>query len=291
MISIRIITRRLLLVASCTLLFSISQTESFLAAPPSSSFLQHSPDHHLPAEYCSRKSTQVLHQSAGVGDSSAGYHRSGASLNTKELFNPIAVLSEGYSQLTTEHYLLMAFLQAGFLASSADVTTQNLAGGAGAIDFGHVAAMATVASVMSGYMNAVWLRQLEGAFPGTQTKEVAIKTLIHAVIIASIINSAYLVFVPLFTEYVFGAGGGAGFDFADLPSVVSGRFEMDEFITLTKLELLMFVPYNTLAFKFIPPQVRPLTHAAVSATFNVAISAVTLGYFNSWCERAHNIFS
>ena len=39
-------------------------------------------------------------------------------------------------------------------------------------------------------------------------------------------------------------------------------------------------------FKFVPPQVRPLTHAAISATFNVAVSAVTLGFFDTWCERA-----
>uniref|UniRef100_A0A7S1FNR1 Uncharacterized protein n=1 Tax=Corethron hystrix TaxID=216773 RepID=A0A7S1FNR1_9STRA len=284
--SVRIVTHRLLLVASCTLLFSVNQTESFLA-PSSSSYLHHGSDlnnYHKSAQI-------VLHLSTDVGDSSAGYRRSAVPLNPKELFdNSLAVLSEGYSQLTTEHYLLMAFLQAACLASAADVTTQALESGAGAVDFRHVAAMATVASIMSGFMNAVWLRQLEGAFPGTQTKEVVIKTLIHAVIIASIINSAYLVFVPIFTEYFFCAGGGAGFGFTDLPSVAFGKFEMDEFITLTKLELLMFVPYNTLAFKLIPPQVRPLTHAAVSATFNVAVSAVTLGYFNIWCERAQNIF-
>ena len=50
------------------------------------------------------------------------------------------------------------------------------------------------------------------------------------------------------------------------------------------------VPYNTIAFKFVPPQVRPLTHATVSATFNVAVSAVTLGYFDTWCDRAVHLF-
>jgi hypothetical protein len=64
--------------------------------------------------------------------------------------------------------------------------------------------MATVASTMSGVMNAIWLRQLEHNFPGTKTREVATKTLIHAIISASIINSTYLVGVPLFTEYFYG---------------------------------------------------------------------------------------
>ena len=75
----------------------------------------------------------------------------------------------------------MAFLQAGVLASGADIATQTME--APFIDFGHVAAMATVASTMSGAANAVWLRQLEKAFPGTESKEVACKTLIHAIII------------------------------------------------------------------------------------------------------------
>ena len=58
---------------------------------------------------------------------------------------------------------------------------------------------------------------------------------------------------------------------------------LPEFVTLTKLEVCMFIPYNTLAFSFVPPRVRPLTHAMVSATFNVAVSAVTLGYCTPGC--------
>jgi hypothetical protein len=201
--------------------------------------------------------------------------------------NPLKSFLDGYSRLTKEHYLLMALLQAGFLASVADVTTQSLE--SATLDVGHVAAMATVASIMSGAMNAIWLRQLEQAFPGTETKEVAAKTLIHAILIASIINSAYLVGVPLLSEYFYGSGG---FSLPPMDlSVLRGGWKLDEFITLTKLEILMFIPYNTLAFKFVPPSIRPLTHAAISATFNIAVSAVTLGYFNVWCERAMSTFS
>ena len=36
----------------------------------------------------------------------------------------------------------------------------------------------------------------------------------------------------------------------------------------------------------VPPSVRPLTHAMISATFNVAVSAVTLGYFDAWVAKA-----
>lgn len=200
--------------------------------------------------------------------------------------NPLKDFSESYSRLTREHYLPMAFLQAGFLASGADMATQYME--SGSIEFGHVAAMASVASTMSGAMNAIWLRQLEDAFPGTGTKEVVSKTMIHAVILASIINSAYLVGVPLFHDYFFTGS----FQFPPIDStVIFQGWTLDEFITLTKLEILMFIPYNTLAFKFVPPSIRPLTHASISATFNIAVSAITLGYFNLWCERATSIFS
>ena len=197
--------------------------------------------------------------------------------------NPLVNFSESYQELTSKYYLKMAFLQAGVLASCADIATQSME--ASVVDFGHVAAMATVASTMSGVANAIWLRQLEAAFPGKGTEEVVKKTMIHAVIIASIINSAYLAFVPLFTTYLYHDGG--AFD----PSIVFSGWTTDEFITLTKLEICMFIPYNAIAFNYIPPSVRPLTHAATSALFNVFVSAVTLGYFDRWVATATHLFS
>ena len=231
--------------------------------------------------------------------------------NSASVLPDRAALAEGYSALTKEHYLPMAFLQSGVLASCADTMTQTMQ--SGAVDLGHVAAMAFVASTCSGVWNAICLRQLESAFPGTGGREVAFKTLIHAIIIASIINSAYLVGVPLLTRlaaegslaphavpawcstwqdyihYIPPSVQHLGvFEQCATPGVFSG-WTMDEFVTLTKLEVGMFIPYNTIAFKFVPPQVRPLTHAMISATFNVAVSAVTLGYFDEWCERAAHL--
>jgi hypothetical protein len=195
--------------------------------------------------------------------------------------NNLRALSSKYTKLTTDHYLLMAFLQAGVLASSADIATQSMEH-AGPLDYTHVQAMAAVASTMSGATNAIWLKKLESKFPGTEFKEVAYKTLIHATIIATIINSAYLIFVPMFTTYGFTP---AAFDI----NVMISDWSWDEFVTLMQLEVLMFIPYNTLAFKYISPSIRPLTHASVSATFNIAVSAVTLGYFDTWCERAMTV--
>ena len=65
---------------------------------------------------------------------------------------------------------------------------------------------------------------------------------------------------------------------------------LDEFLILTKLEALMFTPYSTLDFKLVPPQIRPLIHVLISATFNVEVSDVTSEYFNVWCDRALNLF-
>jgi len=177
-------------------------------------------------------------------------------------------IGAAYEALTREHYYEAAFVQAATLASCADVATQTLE--RVPVDYAHVAAMATVAATMSGAVNAMWLRQLEERWPGREFTEVATKTGIHAVILASIINSAYLAGVPHIAALY---GGGAS---------VSGGWDLDAFKTLTVLELGMFVPYNALAFTFVPPSVRPLTHAAVSATFNVCVSAVTLGYFDQW---------
>ena len=236
--------------------------------------------------------------------------------------SPLSALSDGYGRLVQEHYLPMAFLQAGVLASGADVATQLMERGTAAaappttslaaalmplatrldevfpalhlvappddprpLLVAHVLAMASVASTMSGAANAVWLRQLEARFPGRGACAVAAKTIIHATLLASIINSAYLVGVPLLTTLFDGGGLPEG------PAAYVAGWTSDEFATLTKLEVCMFIPYNTLAFRFVPPGVRPLTHAAVSATFNVAVSAVTLGCFDAWCERATSIFA
>lgn len=190
--------------------------------------------------------------------------------------------SDAYARVSNEHYLSCAFVQAGLLSGGADVTTQLMQDVDG-VNVAHVLAMATVASTMSGVANAAWLRQLEDAFPGIGTQEVITKALFHAFVIASIINSAYLLGVPILTSfYVEGSP-------PTLASLSEG-WTVESFMTLTKLELCMFVPYNLIAFRAIPVRVRPLTHAMVSATFGVAVSAITLGYFDAWCEGAATFF-
>ena len=126
----------------------------------------------------------------------------------------------------------------------------------------------------------MWLRMLEEQYPGREPDAILKKTMIHAVILASIINSAYLAGVPALTD-IYSSG-------LPITEGVEG-WTLPEFVTLTKLEVCMFIPYNTLAFSFVPPRVRPLTHAMVSATFNVAVSAVTLGYWDAWMRGAASL--
>ena len=62
--------------------------------------------------------------------------------------NPLAALSDGYSELVKEHYLPMAFVQAGILASGADTATQVMES-ADPVVVAHVLSMATAASMRS----------------------------------------------------------------------------------------------------------------------------------------------
>ena len=219
-------------------------------------------------------SQRIVPKHAGPGSKVSGKAISDRSLER---------LSDGYSSLVKTHYLPMAFFQAGVLASGADIATQLMEHGTSTpslvdrfvvpilqslhlvatpdpVVVAHVLAMATVASTMSGAANAVWLRQLEDAFPGKETKEVVSKTLIHAVILASIINSACewsehtlsvpptasshkpadrvvacacshadLVGVPLFTNLY---SGGSLPPFSNPGGYLSG-WTLDEFVTLT----------------------------------------------------------
>ena len=110
---------------------------------------------------------------------------------------------------------------------------------------------------MSGGANAIWLRQLEDKFPGRATDAIVKKTMIHAVILASIINSAYLAGVPALTD-IYSSG-------LPITEGVEG-WTLPEFVTLTKLEVCMFIPYNTLAFSFVPPRVRCLLYTSDAPT-------------------------
>ena len=188
-----------------------------------------------------------------------------------------------YARLTRQHYIPCAIVQAGVMTCLADITTQSMEGVA-ALDFGHVAAMVTIASTLSGGFNAACIRHLEHRFPGGANAEVAMKTLLHYCFVATFINSVWLAGVPVLTAY-YGAGH---LPQPELGALLSG-WTPEGFSRLMALEFAMFVPYNGVAFKYVPPRIRPLTATLLSATFTIAVSAITLGYFDDVCSRANNV--
>lgn len=194
-------------------------------------------------------------------------------------------LNVQYAKLTKEHYLLMALVQSGAIATVADVITQKMEGLPN-IDFSHVLAISCVASVFSGAFNAFWLRRIERAFPGKAPNDVFTKAMISTVLLGGAINAAYIVGIPLFESTIFAQG--VHLPPLD-PKILLAGWSSEEFITLTKIECVMFLPYHLLAFNLIPPQLRPLTQAGMSATFNVMVSAVTLGFFDTWINHAQHL--
>lgn len=192
---------------------------------------------------------------------------------TVERPGPLAAAADAYLQLTATHYVPCAIVQAGVLTSGADVITQCMHGLAVAdVDMAHVAAMGTVAASLSGGANACWLRMLERRYPGAAPAEVQMKTFLHFSLVAAFINAHYLMAVPALSAAFAGEGLPAGV------AALGGGFSAGGFAHLMGLELGMFVPYNLLAFRVVPPRVRPLTAALLSATFSICVAALTLGY-------------
>lgn len=178
-------------------------------------------------------------------------------------------------------YLGMAFLQSATIACFADIFTQTMED-ADPIDYSHVCSLTLVAALSSGLMNAYFLRHIEHAYPGKGVKEVVYKALISTFPLGCSINACYLIGIPLFSATIFSRDG------FHLPPLDFGfifqGFTIPKFLTLTKVETIMFLPYHTFAFNLVPPNWRPLTQATMSGIFSIVVSAVTLGYHNVWYE-------
>jgi len=87
---------------------------------------------------------------------------------------------------------------------------------------------------------------------------------------ATVVNSIYLAFVPVLTAAFSGAP-------PDVASAAQGWTD-EGFQSAMTLEALTFAPYNLLQFRLIPPPVRPLASASLSAACTIVISSLTLGF-------------
>jgi len=198
-----------------------------------------------------------------------------------------SIVFEKYSVWTKNYYLFMAFLQSGIIACAADIFTQKMEG-AVPIDYAHVLALLSVAAIASGWFNALLLRRIEAAYPGSGTKEVVMKAIISTLPLGGAINAMYLIGVPLLRTTVFAEEHRLPPLDAD---IIFQGWTVEKFITLTKIECIMFLPYHSLAFKMISLQWRPVFQAGMAGVFSIAVSAVTLGYFNIWWDILLDFFA
>ena len=173
-----------------------------------------------------------------------------------------------YRQLSTDFHIEVASAQAGLLGASSDSICQVMHGLP--LDASHVASMGVLAAALSGAWNAKWLETLENAVPGSSDRAVLTKTVADYCIAGVLANSAYLVAVPIVTALFAGA---------PLPEALAlNGWTVEGFRYVMLVELCTFAPYNLCAFKLVPPRLRPLSAATVSASCAIAMSGVTLGF-------------
>ena len=174
-------------------------------------------------------------------------------------------ISSAYHDLSRESYLTVACIQSGLLRSGSDAASQMIRG----VEFCpyQSLAMGTIGVLCSGLVGAQWLRHLESQMgSGTSTRDIVKKSAADYFCYAPCANSCYLFFVPLLTAAFAGDSTGALLD----------GWTPEGFRAVMMLEACTFTPYNLCAFKLVPPHMRPLAAAAVSATCTIVLSAITL---------------
>jgi len=158
-------------------------------------------------------------------------------------------------------YVATAAAQAAVLSSAADTLSYAIQGSA--IDAPHVQAMG-VTGVFSGIVNALWLQELERKVPGTNFTSVLKKTVADFFIASSVFSSGRLVLIAILCSAFGGAPPGPGYGWT-----------MVKFLSTMKLELSTFTPYNLLAFRFIPPKLRPFASATLAAVYTVILAGIS----------------
>lgn len=177
-------------------------------------------------------------------------------------------LASWYREASRAHHLEMAFTQSGLLGATADAVSQQMHGVA--MDSSHILAMGILGAFLSGLMNAQWLKLLEEAVPGSDDRAVLTKTAADYCIAGVLANSAFLVTVPILTALL------SGVPLAE--ALATNGWTPESFRAVMLIEACTFGPYNLCAFRLVPPRLRPLSAATVSATCAIALSGITLGF-------------
>lgn len=161
-------------------------------------------------------------------------------------------------------YLSTLFVQAGILGGVSDAISQTIDGVP--VNGAHVVAMALSASVLGGIFDTIWLQTIEREVPGTNIAAVLTKTVADFVIAGSLVNSAYLLGVPILTAALSGM---------PLPHPLFEGWTLDQFSSAMRTEAFTYTPYDLFAFRLIPPEFRPITMAVVSAINTIILSGIT----------------
>ena len=197
---------------------------------------------------------------------------------------PASTPFDEFAAFANEHYLPVAAVQMCLMRSLSDVFAQWYAAfhevplrwmttvytecanidvdceSHFALNLEHVAVMGLVGLITSGFGGALWLRHLENELGPTDgsTTVAAKKTLCDFSFYAPTVNAVNLALVPLLCGHAFNA---------ELVDHVVSTFP-----SLMQLELLLFGPFNLMAFSLIPPELRPTAKAMLSFVFSVGLS-------------------
>jgi len=166
-------------------------------------------------------------------------------------------------------YLARAAMFSCLLRGGSDLAANMMM--RGDADFSHVAAMGTVGLVFSGFVGASWLASLERRLgSGTDHKDIVTKAAADYILYAPVANSVYLFLVPLLSA-VFAHH--AQVDLGAL-ALHSANTWKEGFGSAMQLEAELFVPYNLLAFRLVPPALRPQTQACMCTAFTFGMSGL-----------------
>uniref|UniRef100_A0A7S2ING3 Uncharacterized protein n=1 Tax=Haptolina brevifila TaxID=156173 RepID=A0A7S2ING3_9EUKA len=176
-------------------------------------------------------------------------------------------------------------MHAAVLGGTSDAISQVMHGLP--VDCAHVTAMTSLACILSGVGNAFWMRFLEDHIPGGCPLAVSLKTVADFCCCATLFNSAFLVGVPFLTTliahhdaFLLALSDHTAVHAISPPamSTLLDPWTPEDFQSLMRLEACTFVPYNLFAFRVVPPQLRPLGSASLSAVSTIVVSSITLGF-------------
>jgi len=166
------------------------------------------------------------------------------------------------------NYLARSALCSCLLRGGSDILSQAL--GRGELDLTHAAAMGTVGLLFSGIIGAAWLALLESRLgSGTESRDIVRKAAVDYCFFAPLANSIYLLFVPMLCAL----SEPGTFDMTSSLCHSASMWQAN-FGSAMQLEAEIFVPFNLVAFRLIPPPLRPQAQACMCCAYTLGLSSL-----------------